>query len=278
MIKTCRHLFVSFTIVTAVASFLPFAATSAQAIEVGRVAGHSVEVKKEDFDAALSVDGRVLHKNSIILFDEIVSINGVLALVGSSSPGGNACDGSPFVLSFAATPRLDGPVDSCASIEHRVEGDRIVFSTLPVAGRQTDQWEWTSADGFKTLTATEFQPVAGSGWDNLRDRKFTHPADAFRNQEVSGSVRTLIGPDFEYFQELMTGVGSGEFKGDDFVGSACRPHNCDEEAGLLFLSRQDRGVFAAWKPEGKGIVVYPNVKAWPEKAKGELRTWARQWE
>ncbi|MDP9839870.1 hypothetical protein J2T09_004650 [Neorhizobium huautlense] len=277
MIKTCRHLFGSFAIVTVV-SLLPIAATPAQAIEVGRVAGHSVEIKKEDFEAALSVDGRQLHKNSIILFDEIVSINGVLALVGSSSPGGNACDGSPFVLSFAETPRLDGPIDSCVSIEHRVEGDRIAFSALPVPGRKTERWEWTLAGGFKTLSATEFQPTAGSGWDNLRERKLTHPADAFRNQEVSASVRSLVGPDFDYFQELMIGVGSGEFKGDDFVGSACRPHNCDEEAGLLFLSRQDRAVFAAWKPAGKKIVVHPNVKAWPEKAKSELRIWARQWE
>lgn len=255
------------------------AGTSANAVDIGTFSGHEVHLTKENYETVLTIDGRALHRNSIISFDDVASIAGVLTVIGSSSPGGNACDSSPFVLSFpaGAAPRLDGPVDTCASITHRLEGDRIMFSTSPVPGRKTEQWEWTSANGLKTLAATDFQPESGSGWGSIRERKFEHPADAFRNQEISSSIHSLVGSNFEYFQELMTGVGSGDFKGDDYVGAACRPHNCDQEAGLLFLSAQDRQIFAAWKPEGGKIVVHPNVKAWPEKAKAELRVWAKQW-
>lgn len=37
---------------------------------------------------------------------------------------------------------------------------------------------------------------------------------SIRNQEISASVRSLIGSHFDDFQKLMTGVGNGELEGD----------------------------------------------------------------
>src|SRR6218665_1053242 len=93
------------------------------AAELKRVAGHTVEVKKnkKSGEEALVVDGRELHTNQYVNLDDAYAFDGTNALVGSSSEGGNMCDSSPFVLSFPAgggAPRLDGPLDSCATVTH----------------------------------------------------------------------------------------------------------------------------------------------------------------
>lgn len=253
---------------------------SAQAVELEKIAGHTVEIKERDFEKVLSIDGRELHTNQIIFLDDIYAFGGTVVVVGTSSGGGNACDGSPFVVSFPekGAPRIDGPLDSCAPVSHTVDGTSLLFSTANIPGRDTERWQWTVDRGIAPLDPVAFQPDAASGWSNLRERTFTHPSDAFKNAEIAASFKMVLGSDFTRFQQLMSGVGSGAFKGDDFVGSACRPHACLDEAGLIFLSSSDRRVYAAWKPDGGKIAVFPSpVKDWPEKARAELKEWARQW-
>jgi hypothetical protein len=250
-----------------------------RAAEIRKLAGHAVEVKEADTEKSLTVDGRELHRNQLIFLDDIYGFASTLIVVGSSSAGGNACDSAPFVLSFpnGGAPRFDGPLETCMSVDHQVEGSEIVFSSAPIPGRETERWKWTLESGFQSLGSKPFVPEAAD-WSSLRERRLSHPADAFRNAGIMASISKTLGRDFNHFQQLMTGVGSGEFKGDDFLGSACRPHACMDEAGLLFLSAHDRRVFAAWKPEGQKIVVYPSpVKDWPDKAKNELRAWAKKW-
>ncbi len=260
--------------------FLAGAAPFAGALELEKVAGHTVEIQEKDFEKALIVDGRELHKNQIVFLNDVYAFGDITVLVGTSSGGGNACDGSPFVLSFprSGAPRIDGPIDNCASVSWQVDGANIVFSTGNIPGRETERWQWTAERGIAPLASVAFQPDAASGWGNLRERTFTHPSDAFANGEIAASFKMVLGSDFQQFQELMTGVGSGQFKGDDFVGTACRPHACLDEAGLIFLSSSDRHVYVAWKPVDGKIAVFPSpVKDWPEKAKVELREWAKQW-
>jgi len=47
------------------------------------------------------------------------------------------------------------------------------------------------------------------------------------------------------------------------------------KASIIHLA--SRTVYLAWKPSGQKIKVNPDVKAWPEKAKAELRQWAAKW-
>lgn len=256
------------------------AALPAKGVELEKIAGHTVEIREKDFEKVLTVDGRDLHTNQIVFLDDIHAFKDTVVIVGTSSAGGNACDGSPFVLSFpkGGAPRLDGPIESCAPVSWVVEGASLVFSTASIPGRETERWHWTAERGIAPLVSVAFQADGASGWANLRERAFTHPSDAFKNGEIATSFKMVLGSDFEHFRELMTGVGSGSFKGDDFVGSACRPHACLDEAGLIFLSSSDRRAYAAWKPDGGKIAVFPSpVQDWPEKAKAELREWAKQW-
>lgn len=252
----------------------------ARAVELEKIAGHTVEIQERDFEKALIVDGRELHRNQIVFLDDVYALDDTTVLVGTSSGGGNACDGSPFVLSFprSGAPRIDGPIDSCTPVSWQVDGASIVFSTRNIPGRDTERWQWTAERGIAPLASVAFKPNEASGWANLRERTFTHPSDAFENAEIAASFKMVLGSDFTPFQELMTGVGSGQFKGDDFVGTACRPHACLDEAGLIFLSSSERRVYVAWKPVDGKIAVFPSpVKDWPEKAKAELREWAKQW-
>jgi hypothetical protein len=263
-----------------VGALLAAAVLPVWAAEITSLAGHTVEIKERDSEKSLVVDGRELHRNQFILLDEAYAFGQTLVVVGSSSAGGNACDSAPFVLSFpqGGAARLDGPLDSCTSVTHEVQGSTLLFSTGNIPGQQRERWQWSAEGGITSLAAAPFEADKSVGWASLRERKFGHPADAFKSAEIAESVRQLMHADFDHFQALMTGVGSGQFKGDDFVGSACRPHACLDEAGMIFLSSPDRQVYAAWKPEGRKIVVYPSpVKNWPEKAKAELRNWAGQW-
>lgn len=271
-----RRLILTFSLV----GLLTGLAASANAVELEKIAGRTIEIKERDFEKVLTVDGRELHTNAIIFLDDVYAFDGTVVVVGTSSGGGNVCEGAPFVLSFPdkGAPRIDGPLDSCTPVSHAVEDGTLQFSTAKVPGQNVERWQWTVDRGMTPLEAVAFQPDEASGWSNLRERTFTHPSDAFNNAEIAASFKMVLGSDFTQFQQLMSGVGSGEFKGDDFVGTACRQHACLDEAGLVFLSSSDRRVYAAWKPDGQKIAVFPApVTDWPEKAKAELREWAKQW-
>lgn len=251
----------------------------AMAIDIENLFGHAIRVEGEYPELALKIDGRELHRNAIFHFDELIIVNGVPALIGSSSDGGNACDGAPFVVSFppGSKPRFDGPIETCAYIKHEVFEDRIVFSTNNIPGKGQEQWSWTPADGLKELGVVPFVAEDNSGWQVLRERSFQHPSDALGNAEIAQTLKALLGSDFNAFQEIVTGTGAGEFKSDDYVATTCTPHMCREQEALLFLSAKDRRAFAAWKPYEQKIIVHPPVNQWPEKAKRELRLWAEKW-
>lgn len=271
-----RRLILTVSLIGLIAGLAP----SAGAVELEKIAGRTIEIKERDFEKVLTVDGRELHTNALIFLDDVYAFGGTVVVVGTSSVGGNACEGSPFVLSFPekGAPRIDGPLDSCTPVSHSVDGPALLFSTASVPGRDTERWQWTADRGMTPLAPVAFQPDETRGWGNLRERTFAHPSDAFANAEIAASLKMVLGSDFSQFQQLMSGVGSGEFKGDDFVGTACRPHACLDEAGLVFLSSSDRRAYVAWKPDGEKIAVFPApVTSWPEKARAELKEWAKQW-
>jgi len=195
------------------------ASTSAQAIEIGKINGHSISLGEQDYEKILKIDGREMHRNAIILFDEMTTVSGVPIIIGSSSGGGNACNGSPFVLSLPidGKAKLDGPLDSCAYITHEILNDKVVFSSPNLPGKGQDNWEWTAEAGLKSIGTTEFKASDNSGWNALREQTIRYPWDVFDNVEISAQIKQLLGSDFEKYQTILTGVGGRPHGGVPFV-------------------------------------------------------------
>ncbi|MBX9454567.1 MAG: hypothetical protein KL863_00295 [Rhizobium sp.] len=247
--------------------------------ELGRFFGHSVSVDGDYPEMSLKIDGRELHRNAILAFEDVAVVAGVPVLIGKSSNGGNACDGTPFVVSFppSGDPRIDGPLEICSAINYKIGASEIAFSTNNVPGKGREHWVWKPDSGITKLADEEFRPTANTGWDALLERSIEHPADIFQNAEIGDDVSRLLGPRLSEFQGIIVGTGSGRFLGDDFVGSACSRHMCGEQEAMVFLDARTRTAYVAWKPFDEKIVVYPPVKGWPEKARLELKQWAGKW-
>lgn len=251
----------------------------ADAIDIGKIYGHEITLAEQDYEKILKVDGREMHRNAIILFEELTTVSGVPIIIGSSSGGGNACDGSPFVISLPidGKAKLDGPIDSCATMSHDIEKDKIIFSTPNLPGKGQDKWQWTANEGLKKAGSVAFKASDNSGWNALREQTISYPWDVFDNVEISAQIKQLLGSDFHKYQTILTGMGSGEYSRGDYFGQSCTPHSCTFEEAILYLSYSDKKVYAAYKLDGQKIKVFPVVKEWPDKAKAELRNWSRKW-
>lgn len=249
------------------------------AADVSRFFGHEIAITGENPERSLEIDGRSVLKDAIISISEVTVIGGVPTLVGERSAGGNACDASPFIISFpqSGQPRIDGPIDSCAYVPREIKRDSILFSTPAVPGSDGERWSWTPADGLKKSTSVAFKADAAKGWATLRERTLEHPADVFSFSEIADQLSSLLGADRSAFEDIITGVGGGEFRGDNYIGIACTRHMCDSTGAIVFLSTADRKVYVAWKPDGEKIVVRPPVKEWPDEPRQALKTWAAKW-
>lgn len=251
---------------------------AASAFEM-KMFGHEVAIIRRDDGQILMIDGREVLKNEILDIRDALLVGGVPALVGSSSPGGNTCDAAPFVVSFpqGLNPRLDGPIESCRPVKADVGANEILFATVPIPNTDGETWKWTPSDGLIKSENRPFVPDASKGWATLREKSASHPSELIGFGEIAAQIDALLGADRNVFSDIITGVGSGSFDGDYFVGSACTRHLCQEEEALLVASISDKRVFLAWKPQGEKIVVRPLLKQWPERAKAALRDWAAKW-
>ena len=251
----------------------------AEAVEIERIFGHEIVIAGSMPEMSLQIDGRSVLKDATVSLSALMMVAGVPTLVGDRSAGGSACDGSPFILSFPAggPPRLDGPIDACASIAMEAKADHLEFRTKPLPGQDGESWRWSPGEGLKDQQKVAFAPDATKGWSELREKTLQHPADIFQYGEIAERLDALLGDDKSSFEQIITGVGGGKFNGDDYVGSACAQHLCDSTGALVFLSIRDQGVYIAWKPEDDDIVVRPPVKQWPDRARRALKQWAEKW-
>ncbi|MER9836146.1 hypothetical protein NKJ28_14355 [Mesorhizobium sp. M0145] len=242
--------------------------------------GHSVEIYGET-EETMHLDGKPTITDGRLTIDEITIVNGIPTLVGNSLSGGNACEGSPFIVSFppSGQPRIDGPIEGaeCALVTRKVEDTAITFSTAPSAGRVGKIWVWTPSAGLAEQASVEMQPDLTKGFATLRERTVKHPSDLFSYGDISSAFSDLLGPDLGAYRETLDGTGSGKFVGDDYVGTACTPHMCGVQEALVFVSAKEHRIYAAWKPDQKKIKVRPPLDEWPDKAQAELATWARKW-
>lgn len=256
------------------------AATPALAADWSQILfGHKVEIKRAKGQATLSVDGRALLKNDYVAITEITTVKGVGVAIGETSDGSNRCDAAPFVISFpsGAATRFDGPMDVCALVDHTVERKRILFSVAATPGIDGQRWAWAPARGFSSLGTFKHVPDPTLGWAALRERKIDHPSALFDYAEVAKAMNALLGRDASVVLPIVSGVGSGSFKGDVFVGSACEPHMCGTNEAFVAADIAHKKVFAAWKLDGKAMVVRPAVGDWPQAARDAFEEWAKSW-
>jgi len=241
--------------------------------------GHHIVIRQSDYEQVLSIDGRNVLKDATLTIDDVRVISGIPTVIGSSSPGGNSCNSSPFVVSFPVdgNPRVDGPIESCYPVNVDVQADKIVFSTRALPNTPGQTWTWMPKDGLGKSESQDFVADSSKGWSELREKTANHPSDLLSYGEIAAQINELLATDKEFYSDIILGVGSGSFEGDYFVGSSCTRHMCTEQEALLVAAIQEKKVYLAWKPSGEKIVVRPPVKEWPDKAKGALREWAAKW-
>lgn len=241
--------------------------------------GRAISITKVDDQERLKIDGREIHKNYYVSIDRIEIVGDTPVAIGTSSMGGNACEGSPFVVSFppVGNPRVDGPLDTCLGVRVEKSADTLVLSTSPTPNEAGEKWVWSAADGLRQLDGEKFVADSSKGWTQLRERTVSHPSELLDYAEIGTDIAAMAGPDRALVADILVGVGSGEFKGDYFVGRSCSRHMCLDQEGLVIADMQNREIYLAWRPSGQKIKVSPPVSKWPEKAKAEIREWAAKW-
>lgn len=151
-----------------VASSSPFAMT---------LFGHQVSISPSGDQFKLEIDEREVLRNYYLDLDEIYVINGTPTVVGTSSGGGNACEGAPFIVSFPRneSPRLDGPLDTCFGVKVEASDIALTLSTAPTPNEPGKRWTWTPSDGIKEAESAAFVADVSKGWPQLRERTASHP-------------------------------------------------------------------------------------------------------
>lgn len=254
-------------------------ASNGHASDYIKAFGHDVRVSGKYPERALTVDDRIFLRDAIISLGEIAVVDSTPVIIGTTSAGGNACEETPFVLSFPmnGAPRLDGPIETCAIVKYEKKDTQYEFWVDAIPGRDGQRWVWTPEKGLSAPSSSSFAANKSKGWINLRERTLVHPSNVMGYSEIAEQIETLLGADKKQFLEIITGVGGGSFKGDDYVGSTCAPHMCGDIEALVFLFFSQKKPYLAWKPENQKIVVRPHISEWPEKAKTELRIWSQKW-
>ncbi|WP_349434288.1 hypothetical protein [Pararhizobium sp. A13] len=253
-----------------VASSSPFAMT---------LFGHQVSISPSGDQFKLEIDEREVLRNYYLDLDEIYVINGTPTVVGTSSGGGNACEGAPFIVSFPRneSPRLDGPLDTCFGVKVEASDIALTLSTAPTPNEPGKRWTWTPSDGIKEAESAAFVADVSKGWPQLRERTASHPADLLDYAELNEEITRLAGPDATLVNDILMGVGSGKYDGDLFVGTSCSRHMCLDQEAIVIADIPHKTIYLAWKPSGQKIKVNPEVKSWPERPRAALRNWAAKW-
>ncbi len=244
-----------------------------------RAFGHTVQTVPSDNGEIIKINGREMHRNVHISFEEYAIVDGVGIVIGQSGAGGNACNSSPFVISFplGEDPRFDGPLEACVGVSITVGKNQVNFEAKPFAGQPGQKWRWTLDKGVEATGKVEHVVSAASGWMALRARKIQHPNDLLDYRDFADTLKQMTGSDWGEIPKIATGPGEFEYSGEFAVAEVCQAHNCGQQGLLVVADLPKRVLYAAWKLEGKKIAVSPAIGSWPERAKVEIRRWAKAW-
>ncbi|WP_441234848.1 hypothetical protein [Bradyrhizobium sp. 930_D9_N1_4] len=242
--------------------------------------GHKLEIikNKEDEDA-LSVDGKKFVTSQYVDINEVGTIGAAGFAIGTTSPGGNACDGSLFILSFPEKEpvRIDGPLDTCGPVTYKIDKDRIVAESPASPGINGARWTWT-VNGFGPAEILKFTTTTGTGWNMLRNRSINHPADLLKHTEFTSQLRKLLGPAaYASLPRLLNGPGSIRYDGNVAIADACQAHSCDDTSVLIAVDIGSQKLMIALKDTDKPAIVAPWVTDWPPVTAADFGKWRRKW-
>lgn len=244
-----------------------------------RIFGHELRIAqtRDGFFKQLLLDGRSVHQDWSISIREISAVGDSGVVIGFSSGGGNACEGSHFILSFSlheeAPPRIDGPLPTCSAVNYTIGPSDITFEARPSPNVAGQAWSWTAENGFQSIGVIPFVADTTRGWNELRERTANHPADLLQYGEIAEQIGALLGNRRQEALSIIAGVGSGRFEGDMFVGTSCQPHNCGLTSSLIVADIATRQVFIAWKPDDGAAVIVPDRGQWPPGPLSMLVRW-----
>lgn len=235
----------------------------AAAESVQTVLGHQITVTGDGiFNGTLVADGVVLLAEGVITLDpDVLVVDGVSLITGTSGAGGNSCNAAPFVLTLPdeGPAEIWGPVESCAHLLPEIDGARLVFTSDAVPGAAGETWVWTPDAGFASGPAVGF--AATADWAALDGMAGAHPADVLTIAPVLAALKAGLGADYPIFADRISEVGSGDLTDAAYLGRACLKFACDTDWAVLYIDRTSNAIFAAWK-----VLDEIEVHRWPEDA------------
>jgi hypothetical protein len=229
-------------------------------------------------EEVLMIDGARVHSSYLVIVDNTLKLGDLTVIIGTSGAGGNACEGAPFVVTFKrnSPPRLDGPIDSCRPVQFRKLGHQLEFWTDALPGLDGQRWSWSATNGFSQPRKSAFRPDRKKGWDAFAKKTAGHPSDVFQYKVIHDQMQSLLGEDFAAYQEQARDLGSGEFAGSVFEGSACTKLTCDSTGAFLIVDTAKKQVFVALKKVNADLIVHPQRNEWPEPYVSRLDDWAQK--
>lgn len=243
--------------------------------------GHRVQIlsKVQYGPEVLTVDEKQLVTEQYVSLKEIGLLGETAFAIGTTNPGGNACEGSLFVLSFiaGAPTRVDGPLNTCAPLEYRVERSRIVVESQPSPTGDGSRWIWTT-NGFGSPETIKFAPTSGAGWNALRSRSVKHPSELLKHSEFSALLAKLLGQSrYSSLPRILTGPGDVQYESNILIAEACQAHSCDDTSVLIAIDIASQKMAIALKDGSNPRFIAPRDDEWPDAAKSSLRRWRAKW-
>lgn len=220
---------------------------------------------------------RVLAKDAIINPGLAASFKGTQARVFEMSPGGNACDGWPAVITVDKAGKVAADTtmkEECASFNATADAEGFTFVQQAVPGMEGSVWRFTPERGMRKLGALVFQPQPNSTWSDL-DRMLDHPMSLFSCAPFDAAVHKLTGVNYVELA-LRLHVGSAVEKKDGYlIATGCQAHACDSDEGFIAIDRKRHDVFVAVRSD-KDVTVFPKLETWPAPARDELKAWQKR--
>lgn len=245
-----------------------------------KIYGHDVEVSSAaDGQEQLIVDKKLLHKDQYISLNELASVSGVPIAIGQTSAGGNACDGSRFILSFPAKEpvRIDGPLESCSPGTVRIDANQVVIEVAATPQSEGSRWVWSFASGFGAVEKIGFAAKAEGGWSALRSRSIDHPSQILNYSDLGRLLDERIGADRSALIRISSGPGSANYRNNLFVSTSCQAHSCGDTALLVVADIATKRMFVAIKDGQRPPLISPKVSEWPTGSSAELNAFRRRW-
>jgi hypothetical protein len=219
---------------------------------------------------------RVLVKDYVINDGLAATFKDTQARVFDISPGGNACDGWPAVVTVDNNRKV--AIDTtmkheCATFAASADAEGFSFVEAVAPGQDGSVWRFTPERGLKRLGVLVFRPQPNSTWNDL-DKMLDHPLSLFYCAPFDAMVHRLTGKQYGDLA-LRLNVASGvEKKGNYLIATGCQAHACDTDRGFVAIDRKAHTVFLAMRSD-KDMTAWPKAASWPAAVREELKAWQK---